>query len=215
LHLHPAKMERELAQIPGLENRGRALRELVTYVAARRAVAEREAELVRARHAKARAALVAQRDKKVIDILDLFSEFGPDPKGSAYGDFMGSWERVADGLEKRERDNRVLRRTEDSLGRATPGDSPDEVVVKARLLRAGIEDSRELDARINETDARIAAVDPLEIDEQRVRYSNELTARGLVVRSDDSDFPELSRDLETRLEELGILGASATDEGAA
>lgn len=195
-------------------NRNRS-RELVTHVAARRAVAEREAELVRARHAKDRGALMAKRDKTVIDIRELFSEFGPDPKGSTYGNFMGAWERVADGLEKRERDNRVLQRTQDSARNAPQGGSADEVVFKARLLWDGIEDSRELDARIKETEARIAAVEPIEIDENIVRYSNELTARGLVVRSHDSDFPELSRDLETRLEELGILGASASDEGAA
>jgi len=101
-HSLPKSMARDLAQIPGFEDRHLALRDLAAYVRERRAWAERKADERRGRHGRARAALVKKRDREVVEVMEGFSEFGADPKGSSYGDFIKAWERVADWLDKRE-----------------------------------------------------------------------------------------------------------------
>jgi len=201
----PAPMADFFDEIPSYQDTNRVLKDLKSH---RNEVAQwinGEVEKEEAKHRREKDALVLEHKEKAGRVLDRFAEFGIEPAGSTFVDFTVSWELVAEGLDKKQRDDRLLGRSP-SPGPGTGVATVDPAVAAARMLRDAIDAVRDLDTRIVAAEARIEAVDPYEIDQRTVGYLSEFAAMGMQHNPGDDGRPVMDPDLISRAEQLGILG---------
>jgi hypothetical protein len=196
-HSHSEKMDRYLAQIEGFADHRRAVGDLKRYRYELGVWADGEANKRRASLDRDLEFFKAQGARKATAVVEGFGEFGIEPAGSTFEDFLKAKNHAGDFLEQRERDQRLL-------GKEIDRDT-DPVVIAARVLWDGIDDVRELDDRVAKIQGSIDAVDPFEIDEQIVGYMDEYAAKGQMVQAGGTGRPVMDPGLESRIQALGML----------